>query len=151
MLFPFKKRGALACAAVPAVLAFMFAMPVDAQVTGATLSGLVKDPSGAAIPVATVSIRNPATGETRDRSANRDGVSPPPNPPPGRHEGSTATDSVKKTVERGMGAQGGEQRAERGRGALGPGGVHWGWRRRGGCWAAAWGDRPRRRRQSRQW
>src|SRR5467141_631208 len=36
------------------------------QVTGATLSGTVTDASGAAIPGAQVSVRNAATGVTRD-------------------------------------------------------------------------------------
>src|SRR5260370_17558541 len=42
------------------------AVSAHCQVTGATLSGTVTDASGAAIPGAQVSVRNAATGVTRD-------------------------------------------------------------------------------------
>ncbi len=100
MLFRIRKLGVLAYAAPAVVIAFMFTMPVEGQVTGATLSGLVKDPSGAAVPSATVSIRNAATGEARDLSTNRDGLYSAPNLLPGSYEVSASSEGFKKTVQR---------------------------------------------------
>src|ERR1700674_3068621 len=57
-----------------------------AQVSGATLSGTVKDASGAAIPNAQVSIRNSATGVTRGVTTDSAGFYTAPNLLPGTYE-----------------------------------------------------------------
>lgn len=57
-----------------------------AQVTGATLTGTVSDPSGAAIPNAQLSIQNVATGETRTVSTDNAGLYSAPNLLPGRYD-----------------------------------------------------------------
>jgi outer membrane receptor protein involved in Fe transport len=66
-------------------IAFIVA-PSQAQVTGATLSGTVTDPSGAAIPQAQVSIRNVATGVSTVTTTNTDGFYSVPNLLPGSYE-----------------------------------------------------------------
>jgi hypothetical protein len=56
------------------VLAFLLAVPVRAQVGGATLSGTVTDSSGRVVPNATISVKHVATGrsaEARTDSAGR--------------------------------------------------------------------------------
>src|SRR5579864_3978876 len=58
----------------------------SAQVTGATLSGTVTDPSGAAIANAQVSILNKATGVTRDVTADSAGLYSAPNLLPGQYD-----------------------------------------------------------------
>ncbi|MGH9357655.1 MAG: carboxypeptidase-like regulatory domain-containing protein, partial [Terriglobia bacterium] len=52
----------------------MYFPSARAQVTGATLSGTVTDPSGAVIPHAKISIKNTATGVTRNSIANSAGL-----------------------------------------------------------------------------
>jgi len=57
-----------------------------AQVVGATLSGTVTDASGAAVPNARLSIRNTATGVTRDVMVDAAGFYTVPNLLPGNYE-----------------------------------------------------------------
>jgi hypothetical protein len=57
-----------------------------AQVVGATLSGTVRDASGAAVPNAQVSIKNTATGVTRGVSADSVGFYTAPNLLPGNYD-----------------------------------------------------------------
>src|SRR5262249_22070530 len=69
------------------LLAFWFALaftvltsvPATAQVTGATLSGIVTDSSGAVIPGVTISIKNKATGAVRTVMADEAGLYSAPN------------------------------------------------------------------------
>src|ERR1700687_5379130 len=56
------------------------------QVTGATLSGTISDPSGGVIPGAQISIRNTATGISKDFQADSDGYYTAPNLAPGTYE-----------------------------------------------------------------
>src|SRR5438552_1069572 len=67
--------------AVCFVLAFTLfpAVPTNAQVTGATLSGTVTDTSGAVIPGVTISIKNRATGVGRTVMADEAGLYSAPN------------------------------------------------------------------------
>ena len=57
------------------VLAVCFFVPVavHAQAEGATLSGMVTDPSSAAVPNSNVSIKNIETGISRDVTTNEAG------------------------------------------------------------------------------
>ena len=83
-----------ACASMfprrPAWMAFILSLVipihVSAQVTGATLSGTVADPSGSVIPNALVSIRNIATSITHDLSTDDAGFYAAPNLLPGQYE-----------------------------------------------------------------
>src|SRR3989475_3026566 len=64
----------------------LFAVQGYAQVTGATLSGTITDPSGGVIPNAQVSVRNTATGVTREVTADTAGFYSAPNLLPGSYE-----------------------------------------------------------------
>ena len=72
--------------ALIAVLDVTFARCSSAQVVGATLSGTVKDASGAAIAGAKVSIKNIATGVAREVDADSAGFYTIPNLPPSNYE-----------------------------------------------------------------
>ena len=61
-------------------------LPLLAQVAGGTLSGTVKDPSGAGVPNAEVVIKNSATGITRDVTTNAEGFYTAANLLPGNYE-----------------------------------------------------------------
>lgn len=65
---------------------FITVPPARAQVTGATLTGTVTDPSGAVIPNAKVSVKNTATGVARDVTANSTGIYTAPNLLPGSYD-----------------------------------------------------------------
>jgi hypothetical protein len=71
-------------------LAFVFCLfasiPVRAQVTGATLSGTATDSSGAVIAGAQVSIKNTATGISKDATTDSAGFYSVPNLPAGPYE-----------------------------------------------------------------
>ncbi len=67
------------------VLVIWFTPSANAQVTGATLSGTVTDASGAAVPGAQISIKNVATGVTRDLVADSGGFFSAPNLLPGNY------------------------------------------------------------------
>src|ERR1700736_4159072 len=66
---------------------FLFtSIPARAQVTGATLNGTVTDASGAVIANAQVSIKNTATGITKDVTTDSAGFYTAPNLPAGPYE-----------------------------------------------------------------
>jgi hypothetical protein len=64
----------------------MAGVVAHAQVTGATLSGTVTDPSGAVVSGATVSTRNTATAVVRDATTDSAGLYTIPNLVPGDYE-----------------------------------------------------------------
>jgi hypothetical protein len=68
------------------LIASLFAAQGYAQVTGATLSGTIKDPSGGVVPNAQVSARNTATGVTREVTADTAGFYSIPNLLAGSYE-----------------------------------------------------------------
>jgi hypothetical protein len=68
------------------VLCLFVSVPVHAQVTGATLSGTVTDASGAVIANAQVSIKNTATGITKDTTTDSAGFYTAPNLQAGPYE-----------------------------------------------------------------
>lgn len=77
----------IAAVAVLIMLWSVFAsLPAVAQVAGATLSGTVTDPTGGAIPDATVAIRNTATGVVRSVTSNTAGFYSAPNLIPGPYQ-----------------------------------------------------------------
>src|SRR5712671_5714031 len=67
-------------------LCLVVSVPVHAQVTGATLSGTVTDASGAVIAGAEVSVRNTATGISKDTTTDSAGFYTVPNLPAGVYE-----------------------------------------------------------------
>ena len=59
---------------------------IRAQVAGGTLSGTVTDPSGSAVPNATIAIKATATGVTRNLTTDAAGVYSAPNLLPGAYD-----------------------------------------------------------------
>ncbi len=74
------------CIWLALVMIVLDVTPANAQVSGATLSGLVTDENGGAVPNATVSIRNVNTGVIREVPTNDDGLYAAPNLLPGSYE-----------------------------------------------------------------
>jgi hypothetical protein len=72
--------------AVVVILGILLSAPASAQVAGATLSGTIKDSSGAVIPGAQVVIKNVATGVTSELATNTDGFYTAANLLPGDYE-----------------------------------------------------------------
>src|SRR5713226_4577756 len=73
------------------------ASPASAQVSGATLSGTITDPSGAVIAGAQVSIANKATGVTRAVTTDAAGLYSAPNLLPGDYEVTIAASGFSTT------------------------------------------------------
>ena len=70
-----------------AALAVLLAgVPVFGQTTSATLSGVVRDPSGAVVPDVRVSVRNSQTGAGRETTSDVEGRYNFTNLFPGRYE-----------------------------------------------------------------
>ena len=84
-------------------------LPVCGQVSGGTLSGTVKDTSGAVIPNVSLSIQNLETGVTRSVTSDTDGFYVAPNLLPGTYEVTVQaqgfTTKLQKGVELTVGAQ----------------------------------------------
>jgi hypothetical protein len=68
------------------IIGVLFSIPASAQVAGATLSGTIKDSSGAVVPQANVVIKNVATGVTTELATNTDGFYTAANLLPGEYE-----------------------------------------------------------------
>jgi hypothetical protein len=92
-------------------LAFLAALPARAQLAGANLSGVVMDTSGRSVPNATVSIKNVATGVTREVQSNSDGLYSAPNLLPGEYDIEASAPSFSKTVEKDVMLTVGSERA----------------------------------------
>ena len=90
-------------------LVLLIAAPVRAQVTGATVTGTVKDSSGAVLPGAKVSIKNVATGIDRSVTADSAGFYSVPNLTPGVYEVTVATPGFSTSVQSGIGLTVGAQ------------------------------------------
>src|SRR3984893_6501553 len=67
-------------------LASFHSLPLQAQVAGATLSGVISDATGAGIPNAGISIKNLTTGVIREVKTDGDGYYTAPNLLPGAYE-----------------------------------------------------------------
>ena len=72
--------------ALAVLLSFFLGVSTKAQVTGATLSGTVTDPSGAAVPNANVAAKNTGTNVTTTATSNNDGFYTIPNLLPGTYD-----------------------------------------------------------------
>ena len=88
------------------VLAIVFALvlqqPVHGQVTGATLSGTVKDQSGGVVPNTGISVKNVATGVTRAVKTDTAGFYSVPNLLPGTYEITAAAPGFASEVQNGV-------------------------------------------------
>ena len=76
--------------------------PANAQVAGATLSGLVKDASGGVVPGATISIKNVATAEVREVVSDASGFYSAPNLLPGNYDVTATAQGFTKMVQSGV-------------------------------------------------
>ena len=81
------RAKSVASAVVGLILFSIFsAVPTWGQAAGATLTGEVRDESGAVVPGAKVSALNVGTNVSRDVTANSDGVYSLPNLLPGEYQ-----------------------------------------------------------------
>jgi len=92
---------ALAVALVCIAVAF-WSFPAQAQLAGATLSGVVKDTSGAVVVDGTVSIKNTATGTVRQVTTNADGFYSAPNLLPGTYNVTVKAKGFSTAVQTGL-------------------------------------------------
>ncbi len=74
-------------------------IPALAQVTGATLSGTVTDPSGSIIAGADISIKNLGTGIVRSLTTDAAGLYSAPNLPPGSYEVAITATGFSRSVQ----------------------------------------------------
>jgi len=83
-------------------LSVVVARPAYAQVAGATLTGTVKDTSGAVIANATVAIMDVATGVTRTVTSNGAGLYIAPNLLPGTYDVRATSTGFRTQLEKGI-------------------------------------------------
>jgi len=76
--------------------------PATAQVSGATLSGLVTDEQGGPVANATISIKNTGTGVAREVTSNSDGIYSAPNLLPGEYEVTGTATGFQTLTEKGI-------------------------------------------------
>jgi Carboxypeptidase regulatory-like domain/TonB dependent receptor/TonB-dependent Receptor Plug Domain len=86
-----RRRDAMKVTRIIAVSMMLFsglfaAVAAYSQVTGATLTGTVTDPSGATVPGAQISVKNNATGVMREVTSDSSGFYTVPNVIPGDYE-----------------------------------------------------------------
>src|SRR5579871_3296404 len=84
------------------IIGLLISSPTYAQVAGATLSGTVTDPSGAGIPNAHLSIKNTATGVTRDITTDSAGFYTAPNLTPSVYDVTTSAQGFSTQVASGI-------------------------------------------------
>src|SRR3984957_19680724 len=90
------------------IMALFCAVATFSQVTGATLSGTIVDPSGSVIAGAQISVRNTATGISKDSQSDDAGYYSAPNLAPGTYEikvSATGFNTSVSTVTLAVGAQ----------------------------------------------
>ena len=92
MFLRFHRRGLLSMVVVSAILA---------QSTG-TVQGSVTDPSGAAVPKASVTVRNMATGQERSFTTDESGLYIVPSLAVGRYQVSVSAPGLQTTAISGL-------------------------------------------------
>ena len=90
---------------------FPWAIPAEAQVAGATLSGVITDDSGAPVPDAKISIKNVAAGTVREVTSNADGLYSAPNLLPSTYEVTVSAKGFATLVQKGIRLTVGAQQA----------------------------------------
>jgi hypothetical protein len=103
-------RGTAVASVVIGILFLFYVAPVAAQEAGGTIVGTVTDPGGSAVASAGVSIRNVATGVTRDTTTSEDGVYVAPNLIPGTYEITVILTGFATAVIQNVGLLAGERR-----------------------------------------
>jgi hypothetical protein len=98
---PYRMRATLGALVALALNPFIL-VPAYGQVSGAMLSGTVTDTSGAVIPKANVSIKNTATGVTRDIVTDTAGFYSVPNLLPGNYDITTTAPGFSTKVQTGI-------------------------------------------------
>jgi hypothetical protein len=81
---------------------FLASIPAYSQAVGATLSGTITDESHAAIPRATVSVMNVATGVATTVTTNAEGIYSAPNLLPGNYQATISADGFQKSIQNGI-------------------------------------------------
>src|SRR5258706_7574491 len=87
----------------------MASLPLHAQVAGATLSGTVMDQSGGVVPQVAITVKNIATGITRNSATSAAGFYSAPNLLPGTYEIRAAAQGFSSQVQTGIKLTVGEQ------------------------------------------
>jgi len=88
------------CLSLALALVLFCAAPTHAQVSGATLSGLITDENGGPVPGAAVTIKNVSTGVARELVSNADGFYSAPNLLPGSYEVKVAAKGFQTLVQK---------------------------------------------------
>lgn len=83
-----------------AVLFFLFAVPVFAQLAGTTLSGTIIDTSGKAVAGAKMSVKNLANGQAVEAQTNDAGMYSVPQLAPGNYEISVSAEGFSTNVSK---------------------------------------------------
>jgi Carboxypeptidase regulatory-like domain/TonB dependent receptor-like, beta-barrel len=109
MKSPSESRSIAIYTVAVVALILLFTAPVYSQVAGATLSGTVTDPSGAAIPNAQVTIKNTSTGVTQNVTTNSAGFYTAPNLLPGTYDVTFSAAGFATVTESGLVLAVGEQ------------------------------------------
>src|SRR5487761_846188 len=104
MVVRMNSRSLLAGFSLLAVIVLSLFVPISAraQVTGATLSGTVTDPSGAVIPSAKVAIENTSTGVVRNVTSDSAGLYNAPNLLPGPYSITVSASGFSTRVQKGI-------------------------------------------------
>src|ERR1700692_3584527 len=93
----------LFCFSILLLLLFSFhSMPLQAQVAGATLSGVISDTTGAGIPNTAVSIKNLTTAVIREVKTDADGYYTARNLLPGGYEITVTATGFATIVQKGI-------------------------------------------------
>jgi hypothetical protein len=90
------------CCVMLATLAGMLCAPAAAQVTGATLSGLVSDGNGNVVPGATVTIKDVATGAVRQVTTTGAGFYSAPNLLPDTYDVTATAKGFQTVIQKGI-------------------------------------------------
>src|SRR5258708_330338 len=84
------------------LLGAFLTVPMMGQVSGATLTGTVRDESGAVVPSARVAALNIGTGVVREVLANSDGIYSAPNLLPGDYQVTVSSKGFQTTAQKGI-------------------------------------------------